>query len=175
VSSAGFAVGARSTPAETGAGSVPTLTRPSPPSFAAELAKALRERAEQMVSEAKASMQKARLQHYEKDGPPAMQKRLNALLDVTLDSLVRGRPDPIVDHVTRIAHERFDAGYDLLEVQTSLNVIEEALWRRILASVASDELVHALGLVRGLMSLAKDALSRTYVALASQATRAPSG
>ncbi len=152
-----------------------SLAQPSPPGFAAELAKALRERAEQLVTEAKASMRQARLEHYEKDGLPAMRQRLTALLDVTLDSLVCGRADPIIDHTTRIAHERFAAGYDLLEVQTSLNVIEEALWRRILASVASDELVGALGLVRGLMSLAKDALSRTYVALARQAAPAPGG
>jgi hypothetical protein len=167
--------GARSPEPEAAGGWGRSLARPSPPGFAGELAKALRTRADQLVTEAKASMEKARLEHYEKDGLPAMRQRLTALLDATLDSLICGHPGPLVDHTTRIAHERFAAGYDLLEVQTSLNVVEEALWRRILGSVASDELVHALGLVRSLMSLAKDALSRTYVTLASQAARAPSG
>jgi hypothetical protein len=146
------------------------LSPPPPESLAGELALLLRERAPHLVTEAKASLRQARLQHYEQDGLPAMRQRLAALLDVTLECLTTGRANPLIDHTTRIAHERFQAGYDLLEVQTSMNVIEEALWRRILASVASDELVHALGLVSGLFDLGKDALSRTYVDLARQGT-----
>jgi hypothetical protein len=155
--------------------SVRRLGQSSSAGFAAELAALLRDRAEYLVTEAKTTMRQAHLEHYEKDGLPVMRQRLTALLDVTVECLATGRADPIIDHTTRIAHERFAAGYDLLEVQTSINVIEEALWRRILASVASDELVHALGLVSGLMGLGKDALSRTYVALARQAALASNG
>ena len=60
--------------------------------------------------------------------------------------------------------------YDLLEVQTSANVMEEALWRRIPSLVAPAEVPRALGLVSSLFSAAgKDALARTYVSLAAGA------
>jgi hypothetical protein len=144
-------------------------------SFGAELASFLGERADHLVSEAEATLRQARLEHYEKDGLAAMRRRLTALLDVTLKCLSRGEADPIITHTTRIARERFSAGYDLLEVQTSINILEEVLWRRILSSISPEELVHALGLVSGLLSLGKDALARTYVALALAQSRASGG
>jgi hypothetical protein len=143
--------------------------------FAGELASFLRERADQLVSEAKATLRQARLEHYEKDGLAAMRQRLNALLDVTLKCLSTGEADPIVNHTTTIARERFSAGYDLLEVQTSINILEEVLWRRILSSIPPEELAHALGLVSGLLGLGKDALARAYVALALKQSRASDG
>jgi hypothetical protein len=142
-----------------------------PENFAVELAAFLRERSDHLVSEAKASLRQAQLEHYEKDGLAAMERRLNALLDVTLSCLDCGDAGPIVDHTTRIARRRFAAGYDLLEVQTSINVIEEVLWSRILASLPPQEQAHALGLVSGLLGLGKDSLARTYVALAREQTQ----
>jgi hypothetical protein len=151
------------------------LTQLRSENFGAELASFLRERADHLVSEAEATLRQARLEHYEKDGLAAMRRRLTALLDVTLKCLSRGEADPIITHTTRIARERFSAGYDLLEVQTSINILEEVLWRRILSSVPPEELAHALGLVSGLLGLGKDALARTYVALALEKARASDG
>jgi hypothetical protein len=161
-----------------GSGSDPS-TRPEHPSparlaglppenFAGELATFLRDRTDHLVSEAKASLRQAQLEHYEKDGLDAMERRLAALLDVTVACLDAGDAGPIVDHTTRIARKRFAAGYDLLEVQTSINVIEEVLWSRILTSLPPEHQAHALGLVSGLLGLGKDALARTYVALARE-------
>jgi hypothetical protein len=143
-----------------------------PEGFAAELAAFLRERADHLVSEARSSLRQAHLEHYEKDGLPAMGRRLTALVDVTVSCLACGDAGPIVDHTTRIARKRFAAGYDLLEVQTSINVIEEALWSRILSSLPLQQQAHALGLVSGLLGLGKDSLARTYVALAREQARA---
>ena len=75
--------------------------------------------------------------------------------------------------MTRVGRERFSAGYDLLEVQTSANVMEETLWRRIPSLVAPAEVPRALGLVSSPFSAGKDSLARTYVALASGETTPP--
>jgi hypothetical protein len=112
-------------------------------------------------------MTEARLEHYDAAGLPTVRQRLATLLDVALDCLEVGEADAIIDHMSRIGRERFSAGYDLHEVQTSANVMEEALWRRIPTLVGPAEVPRALGLVSSLFSAGKDALARTYVSLAA--------
>jgi hypothetical protein len=143
-----------------------------PENFAVELAEFLRDRSDHLITEAEASLRQAHLEHYEKDGLAAMQRRLKNLLDVTLSCLDSGDAGPIIDHTKRIARRRFAAGYDLREVQTSINVIEEVLWSRILSSFPPQQLAQALGLVSGLLGLGKDSLAQTYVALAREQARA---
>jgi hypothetical protein len=141
--------------------------------FPSELARLLRERADDLVAEAVAMLSEARLEHYEAAGLPTVRQRLLALLKTTLSCLNAGKADSIIAHTTRVARERFEAGYDLLEVQTSINVMEEVLWRRILSLVAPAEVARALGLVSTLFGVGKDALARTYVSLAAGATTRP--
>ena len=137
--------------------------------FPSELATLLSERTSDLVDEAVTMLSEARLEHYEAAGLPAMRQRLEALLETTVSCLRSGEADLIIEHTTRVAGERFGAGYDLLEVQTSLNVMEEALWRRILSLVEPAEVARALGLVSTLFGVGKDALARTYVSLTAQA------
>ena len=112
-------------------------------------------------------MTEARLEHYDAAGLPTVSQRLERLLSVALRCLEAGEADEIVDYMSRVGRERFSAGYDLHEVQTSANVMEEALWRRIPSLVAPPEVPRALGLVSSLFSAGKDALARTYVSLAA--------
>jgi hypothetical protein len=159
----------------------PTRKRPSmagPPlparrELAREWATLLRDRGDTLVSEALAAMTEARLEHYDAAGLPTVRQRLGTLLDVALECLEVGEADAIIDHMTRIGRERFSAGYDLHEVQTSANVMEEALWRRIPTLVGPTEVPRALGLVSSLFSAGKDALARTYVSLAAGAAAHP--
>ncbi len=68
---------------------------------------------------------------------------------------------------------RFEAGYDLSEVQAAFNALEGATWSRILADLEAGDLAEALGLISTVLGAAKDALGREYVSLATH-TRAPS-
>ena len=138
-----------------------------------ELAVLLRERADTLVGEALTMMTEARLEHYDAAGLPTVRQRLATLLDVALSCLEAGEANEIIAYMTRVGRERFSAGYDLLEVQTSANVMEETLWRRIPSLVAPAEVPRALGLVSSLFSAGKDALARTYVSLAAGATARP--
>ena len=152
---------------------------PSGPPFPArrglpsEWASLLRERADALVEEALTMMTEARLEHYDAAGLPTVRQRLGTLLSVALACLEAGEADEIIAYMTRVGRERFAAGYDLLEVQTSANVMEEALWRRIPTLVAPGEVPRALGLVSSLFSAGKDALARTYVSLAATAAAPP--
>ena len=137
------------------------------------LTELVRENADDLVSGAVAELHEARLRHYEEEGIHAARERLATLLDKTLGCLDERRADPIIDWATLVGHERFTAGYDLFEVQTAINVLEEALWKRILSSVGPEDLAHALGLINAILSMAKDTLARTYVSLATNREAPP--
>jgi hypothetical protein len=105
------------------------------------------------------------LEHYEAEGVEAAQKRLADLLDQVLICLETGRADAIIDWAARVGRERFTLGYDLFEVQTAMNVLEEALWRRIMSSLGPKDLGHGLGMANSILGMAKDKLAREYMSL----------
>jgi hypothetical protein len=74
----------------------------------------------------------------------------------------------MVAHADSIARERFNAGYDLWEVQTAFNVLEEAIWLRLMKELPPAELPEALGLVSTILGIGKDTLARRYVSLAAK-------
>ena len=67
-----------------------------------------------------------------------------------------------------VARERYEGGFDVFEVQTAFNVLEEATWRHVVASVDPAGLGEAIGVVATVLGAGKDTLARTYVALATK-------
>lgn len=128
----------------------------------------LRENADDLVHGVVAELHQARLEHYEAEGLEALHERIRTLFDSTLRCLETCSADAIVDWADRVGKERYSAGYDLLELQTVTNALEEALWERILSSTGPENLAHALGLVNAILGMAKDTLARTYVSLATR-------
>lgn len=135
-----------------------------------ELIDILRDRSEDLVEEALSELHQARLRHYEADGLDTSRQRLRNLLERTLMCLETRKADPIVEWACRVGRERFAAGYDLFEVQTSINVFEEALWRQVLAAAGPEDLAHALGLASAVLGMARDRLAREYLTLATSGT-----
>ena len=80
---------------------------------------------------------------------------------------------PALDYAQQVAEERFAAGVGIAEVQTAFNVLEEVLWRRVVATANPDQLADAIGLLSTVLGTGKDNLARTYVALATK-THVPS-
>jgi hypothetical protein len=74
----------------------------------------------------------------------------------------------MIAHAEGIARERFEAGFDLWEVQTAFNVLEEAIWVRILKELAPTDFAEALGIISTVLGVGKDTLARRYVSLASR-------
>ena len=130
------------------------------------------ERAE-LLRAAEDGLRQAHSTHYDGAGAPEVRRRLEALLDRLLNALTHRDLAPIVVYAQEIAEERFEAGYDLAEVQSAFNALEEAAWARLLARVEPTELAESLGLVSTILGAAKDALARRYVSLAAH-THAPS-
>lgn len=128
---------------------------------------------ETIVDVATESLSRSRLVHYEEDGIDEGRLRLERVFDISLNSIKERTLIPVIEHAHRIAEERFQAGYDLSEVQTAINVLEEALWRRVVAMTPPEELAESVGLMSTVLGTMKDELARKYVELASH-QKAPS-
>ena len=115
----------------------------------------------------------AMLKHYERDGKEARRERVEALFDHVAEAVRMRDLCELLDYAEHIAKERFDANFELSEVQTAFFMLEEAIWRRVLARVPPAGLAEALGLVGTAIRRGKDAFARAYVSLANQ-SRAPS-
>lgn len=133
----------------------------------------LHDQSSDILSDAEAAIARARLAHYEKSGTEHTHQRLKALFTLASRAVKEKNLGPMVAHAETIGRERFEAGFDLSEVQTAFNVLEEAIWVRILKNISPNDLAEALGLISTVLGAGKDTLARTYVSLASK-TKAPS-
>jgi hypothetical protein len=143
-----------------------TITTVSADTFFAEQRDAIVDGAEEALARSHA-------RHYEAAGETEVRRRLELLFDRLLAGLRERDLGPMIAYAETLAEERFEAGYDLVEVQTAFNALEEASWQRVLADLDATEFADALGLVSTLLGAGKDALARRYVSLAAN-THAPS-
>lgn len=128
----------------------------------------LHDHADELVAGACAAMGRAHLSSYEKSGAPATHQRVKALFVLTTRAVKERNLGPMIAHAETVARERYEAGFDLSEIQTAFNVLEEAIWLKILREMPGDQLGEALGLVSTALGAGKDTLARTYVELASK-------
>lgn len=133
----------------------------------------LHDRMNEIISDAEKSLSSARLTHYEKAGEEHNRQKLKALYTLTVRAIAEKNLGPMLAHAESIARERFESGFDLSEVQTAFNVLEEAMWKSIIKNLPPVEIGDAIGLVSTVLGAGKDILARTYVTLASK-SKAPS-
>lgn len=131
----------------------------------------LAEERARIVDDAQRSV--AGLTHYRRDGQESTRHRFEALYDLVARAVQMRDLGDLLDHAERIARERFEAGFDLSEVQTAYLVLEDAIARRAVARLAPEQLAEALGLVGTALRRGKDAFARAYLSLASR-SRVPS-
>jgi hypothetical protein len=126
-----------------------------------------------IIDAAQAALTRAHSPHYESADASDVHQRLETLFDYLLDALRARNLGPIVAYAQEVAQERFGAGYNLSEVQTAFNALEEATWGCVFTELQPRQFAEALGLVSTILGAAKDALAREYVSLATN-RRAPS-
>ncbi|MGE5690403.1 MAG: hypothetical protein ACM33B_07580 [Pseudomonadota bacterium] len=122
-----------------------------------------------IVDAAEAALARVTTRHYGAEGREEVRRRLELLFDRVATAVADRDLEPVVDYARAVAEDRFAAGYDLSEVQTAFNVLEEATWLRVFAELPPDAYAEALGLVSTVLGAAKDALAQRYVSLASDA------
>jgi hypothetical protein len=128
---------------------------------------------DEIVEEAAEAIRHSHLRHYERTAPFELRRRVETVFDRLVESMDRRDLGPVVSHAEAMAMERFDAGFDLSEVQAAINAVEESVWARLVGGMPMDRLAEALGMVGTVLGAGKDALARTYVSLATR-THVPS-
>lgn len=127
----------------------------------------------QLLDEALSALQSTHLAHYEAAGEVFTRQRLADLYDLVVAAIRDRDLTPLIESSRRVAEERFTHGFDVSEVQSAYNDVEEAMWRRVVAVVPADDLAEAIGLLSTVLGAGKDAVAREYVSLASR-RRVPS-
>jgi GGDEF domain-containing protein len=120
-----------------------------------------------ILAEASESLRRCHLAHYETAGFGTGQERLQALYRLAARCVRERDLSPVIGYADRVAQERFAAGYDPREVQTAFNVLEESIWKHIIAGLPPELLAESIGLISTVHGAGKDQLARTYVELAS--------
>ena len=133
----------------------------------------LRQHRAEIVAGAETALARLMVPHYESAERDEVRRRLETLFDRVLDSVARHDLGSVIAYAETVAEERFNGGYDLSEVQTAFNALEESVWTHAVATLESAQLAETLGLVSTTIGFGKDALARKYVSLATR-TRAPS-
>lgn len=133
-----------------------------------DLAKLLHDSAASIVDGAEQAVGRAHLKNYEAAGKEQTHQRLKALLVLSTRAVKERNLGPMIAYAETVARDRYSAGYDLAEVQTAFNVLEEAIWTHVMRTLPPAEYGEALGMISTVLGAGKDALARTYVTLASK-------
>ena len=99
--------------------------------------------------------------------PDARRRDVRQLFRLVLRCVRAGRAEAVIRPSEQIAAHGYAAGIDLSEGQGAFNVLAEVLWRHLAGELAGEQLVQALGLLSAIVGAGKDAMARTYLALAT--------
>jgi len=125
-----------------------------------------------LVDEAYGTIEPVKLQGYTKVGEEKTKQKLTKLLEEIILCVKERNMIPILQYSEQIARERYHSGYDLHQIQTAINALEESVWKKIFENIPSQNLAESLGLVSTVIGACKDNLARTYVSLTAK-TKTP--
>ena len=129
--------------------------------------------ADRVAGEAVAALEQRHHAHDHASSPRERGRYVRDLLELVVQCVHDGDTQPIIAMSRQIATDRFAAGCDIAEIQETLNVLEEVLWRHVTRTLAGDAQVEALGRISLIFGAGRDALARSYVALASRRAGPP--
>ncbi|MFA7360613.1 MAG: hypothetical protein WC139_06210 [Candidatus Kapaibacterium sp.] len=123
---------------------------------------------DKVIEESCRQINEVKLKGYTKVGSSITKQKLTSLYKKVIECANKKELIPMLNYTEKIAKERFASGYDLHEVQTAINALEENIWQIIFKNIKPDKLAESLGLVSSILGAGKDNLARNYVALATQ-------
>jgi hypothetical protein len=132
------------------------------------LIQALEAHAQEIVDEAVELLAHRLNPPYQPVAPEVLKERLGKTMTTVITALKERTPLPVIEHGKRVAQARFHAGYQLEEIQTAFNALEETLWNFMVKEADAAHLAQDLAMVGSVIGAIKDELGRSYVALATQ-------
>jgi len=122
----------------------------------------------EIINEALSDLERSRLKHYTESNKETNEERLRNLYDILIKCVESKSLVEICDYCEELAKKRFNSGFDLYEVQSTINVLEEIIWKKIIKYLPPSEYERALGMITTVLGAGKDSLACKYVSLASQ-------
>jgi hypothetical protein len=107
------------------------------------------------------------LEHYRRDGRQVTRDRLEALYAEVARAVDRRDLAGIVAHAVSIARERWEAGFEYVELLSAFTALEAAIHRRTARELPPGERALGLGLVGTAFAHGRKALTREFGALGS--------
>ncbi len=107
---------------------------------------------------------RSNLEHYNKLNPERVRARLARLYFVARECEKLENNQPVKQYIEEIAVDRFESGYELYEVQTAINILEECLWKNIVEKIDPELQMPALFRSHEIMCAAKGALAKSWIA-----------
>lgn len=129
------------------------------------LVECLNQNQNEIIRTAFDSLLRSNLKHYSSSNANENWLRIEKLFDLTLNSIKDKNLIDMIEYSETVAAERYKMGFDLHEVHTAYNVLEEALWKEILNNIDSKDIGNALGLVSTILGTGKETLALTYISL----------
>ncbi len=123
---------------------------------------------DEIILTANDALTRAPLKHYKKAGKEENKIRLQTLYDFILKSIKKNNLLEVIKYAEQIARKRFLSCYEIHEVQTAFNVLEEVIWRKIIQKLQPADVAKALILISTVLGAGKESLANTYVTLASR-------
>lgn len=123
---------------------------------------------QEIVEEAYQNFEPVKLHGYTKVGEERTKEKMCNLYNVLIECVENKTLIPVLSHTEKIANERYQSGYDLHEIQTVINALEQSVWKRVFSKIEPEKYPKYLGLVSTVLGAGKDNLARTYVELASK-------
>ena len=127
----------------------------------------LKEMTAEILDDAVHTLRTAHFAHYESWGEQLTRESLGELYEHIMISLHHRDLAHIIRHCEGLATARFNAGFDLVEVQTTFNALEQTMWRHWVAAAPAQEVAEGVGMLSAVLGSGKDAAARTYVKLAT--------
>jgi hypothetical protein len=103
------------------------------------------------------------LKHYKNFDQESLRAKLAKLYFATRECVEKNTIAPIQKFISQVAPDRFESGFDLYEVQTAINILEECYWKNIVERVNPEEKMHALVRTHEILCAAKNALAKSYI------------
>jgi hypothetical protein len=107
----------------------------------------------------------ARLEHYRRDGEKATRRRLEALFGEVAGAVERRELGGLTAHAAAVARERWEAGFDFLELLSAFTTLEAAIHRRTVERLSPGDRALGLGLVGTAFAHGKKSLGRAFAEL----------
>ncbi|HEY3249689.1 MAG TPA: hypothetical protein VGK25_01095 [Ignavibacteria bacterium] len=111
---------------------------------------------------------RAHLKHYNQLTPEQIRYRLLNLFQSLVRCLEGDSCENMLKFMKIVSDERYESGYELSEVQTAINILEECMWRKISKFVDGDKQINAMKQVTNVLCKAKEELVSEYALLSTE-------